>query len=66
MSFLYPNEGKIKTSVEFKELENDNIQLVFTCNGGKHGTDELLDLYVMSAEQLLDILQKYENLEAND
>ncbi|WP_168885658.1 hypothetical protein [Flammeovirga agarivorans] len=49
-----------KISVTPETFPNGMIKLTFTSNGGKFGTDELLDVIKMTPEQLLNILQANE------
>lgn len=46
-----------KISVEVKTFADGKVNLLFSCNGGKFGTDEILDEYDLTAEELLNILQ---------
>ena len=61
-SMLYPNKGNVKYSVDIKP-EGDKIKLLFSCDGGKFGTDEILDEYTVSVKELLEILQNGEYTE---
>lgn len=58
MSPLYKNKDEQKISVEFNWIDEDMVELLFTSDCGKHGTDELLDSYKLTAERLLSILQE--------
>ena len=55
MSLLYKED--VTYSVEVIQ-DNGNIHLLFTCDGGKFGTDEILDEYNLTPLELLKILQK--------
>lgn len=59
MSLLYPKDYSYK--VELHEPEscatNQRYQIVFTCNGGKFGTDEGIAEYELTALELLERLQ---------
>jgi hypothetical protein len=58
MSLLYKRPEDISTEVEFKQLENGKITLVFSADCGKFGAEELLDMYKLTPERLLQILQE--------
>ena len=60
MSLLYKKPEDVSTFVDVK-VEGTKVQLLFSCDGGKHGTHELLDGFELSAERLLEILQKDED-----
>lgn len=47
----------LRISVEVKTFNDDKVSLMFSCDGGKFKTRELLDEFNLSAEKLLDILQ---------
>lgn len=55
-----------KISVTPETFPNGIIKLTFTSNGGKFGTDELLDVIKMTPEQLLNILQANEANTSHD
>ena len=55
-SILYKNPEDIIVSVDIKQ-EKGIIQLDFSADCGKHGTDEAIDGYKLTAERLLKILQ---------
>ncbi len=59
MSLLYKDKKDIIHSVEAKVDERGNVNLLFTCDGGKHGTEEILDEYNMSPQSLLKLLQEH-------
>jgi hypothetical protein len=63
MSLLYKDQKDIKTLVEVKHLPDGKISFLFTCDGGKFGTDEIIDEYKVTQETLLEILQNYFNPE---
>mgnify|MGYP003655942979 CR=1 FL=1 len=50
-----------KITVESHVFSDGKIGITFISNGGKFGTDELLDEFELSAEQLLNILQANED-----
>lgn len=62
-SMLYPNREDVKYSVDVKTSIDGKINLLFSCDGGKFGTDEILDEYNLSAKELLEILQNKEYTE---
>jgi len=50
-----------------KRMSTHKIHLEFITNTGRFGTEELLDEYELTAEQLLDILQEWrDNNEGDD
>ena len=57
MSLLYKPKEEQTVSVEFEFVEGGKIQIDFTSDCGKFGTDEMLDGYVLTPERLLQILQ---------
>ena len=62
MSILYKPKEKQTISVDFKTLKNGKIQIDFTCDCGKFGTDEQLDGFILSPERLLNILQERKDI----
>jgi len=56
MGALYKESKEVKTSVKI-EREGDIIKLLFTSDCGKHGTDEILDSFELTAEEILEVLQ---------
>lgn len=58
MSLLYKDKKDQKISVEFKSFIDGTIEVIFTSDCGKHGTDELIDSYKLTTERLLSILQE--------
>ena len=58
--------SEYKISVKPETFPNGMIKLTFTSNGGKFGTDELLDVIKMTPEQLLNILQANDPTTSND
>ena len=65
MSFLYKNEEERTTFVE-SEVDNGTIQLTFSKDCGKFGTDEVLDFYNLTPERLLEILQDRNDYEDHE
>ena len=57
MSLLYKNPKDIVYSVEIKSTPDGKINFEFSCDGGKHGTDEPIDEYTLTVLELLKILQ---------
>lgn len=53
MSLLYKEEKDLIYKVAFKELPSGEIEISFTCDGGKFGTEEGLAEYVMTPKDLL-------------
>lgn len=56
MSLLYKDKKDVEYSVEIKQSKG-RINLLFSADCGKFGTDEILDEHDLTAEQLLQILQ---------
>ena len=56
MSLLYKTKEEQTTTCEIKQ-ECGKIILEFYSDGGKFGTDEMLDGYKLTPERLLQILQ---------
>lgn len=61
MSLLYKHEKDVKYSVEVKTYPDGKINLLFTSDCGKFGTDEILQEHELTVKQLLQILQKIEH-----
>lgn len=62
MGLLYKNREDIITSVEIKPREDSgDVIMVFSSDGGKFGTDEILDGYTLTPERLLKVLQSFDN-----
>ena len=53
--------SEYKISVKPETFPNGMIKLTFTSNGGKFGTDEILDIIKLTPEQLLNTLQANED-----
>ena len=60
MSLLYKNSKDFIYSVDVKTFPDGKVKLQFSCDGGKHGTDELLDEFEYTVKELLSILQKHD------
>lgn len=58
MSSLYKDSNDFIYSVDIKTLPNGKVKIQFSCDGGKFGTNELLDEYEYTVKELLTILQK--------
>ena len=59
MSLLYKDKKDMTTFVEIENV-NGVVKLEFSADGGKFGTDEMLDGYTLTPERLLEILQSSE------
>lgn len=57
MSLLYKDKKDVEYSVDIKQSKG-NINLLFSSDCGKFGTDEILDEHDLTVEQLLHILQE--------
>ena len=54
---LYKDEEDIVYKVEVSEIDG-KVRLIFSCDGGKFGTDEILDMYELTPIELLKALQR--------
>jgi hypothetical protein len=61
MSLLYKPKEVQTISVDVKIFPDGKIELLFHSDCGKFGTDEILDVYKLTAERLLNILQERED-----
>ncbi|WP_431166272.1 hypothetical protein [Tenacibaculum halocynthiae] len=66
MCLLYPKEDNISYSVEIKTFPNGFVNLFFTSNGGKFGTDEVLAEYNLTPKRLLEILNDRDDYKENE
>ena len=62
MSLLYKPLEEQTVSVEFEFVEDGKIQIDFTSDCGKFGTDEMLAGFVLTPERLLQILNEREDI----
>lgn len=62
MSIIYKDQKDVVYSVEITFNTNRRINLIFSCDGGKFGTDERLAEYEVTPLELLKIIQKTEQL----
>lgn len=62
MSLLYKPKEEQTLSVEFEFVEDNSIQIDFSSDCGKFGTDEMLAGYVLTPERLFQILQEREDI----
>ena len=61
MTLLYKDAEDIKYSVKI-EQKDGKVKMLFSCDGGKFGTEEMLDEIEIEPKRLLEILQEnYEN-----
>lgn len=60
MSLLYKKTEELTLSVEFKANGNGKINIQFSADCGKFGTEEMLDEYEFTVKELLKILQKHD------
>ena len=61
MSLFYKDSKDLIYSVDVKTYPDGKVKLQFSCDGGKYGTDELLDEYEFTIKELLLILQKHDD-----
>ena len=54
---LYKDEEDIVYKVDVSEIDG-KVMLIFSCDGGKFGTDEILDMYELTPRELLKALQR--------
>ena len=54
---LYKDEEDMVYKVEVSEIDG-KVRLIFSCDGGKFGTDEILDMYELTPRELLKALQR--------
>ena len=59
MGLLYKDPKDFVYSANFETTEDGKIKIQFSCDGGKFGTDELLDEYKFTVKELLTILRRY-------
>lgn len=58
MSLLYKDKKDVIISLEILKRDTDDpIELTFSADCGKFGTDETLDRYTLTPKRLLQILQ---------
>ena len=55
----------VKYNVEVKQ-EDGNVKFIFSCDGGKFGTDEMLLVYELTPIGLLELLVKTYHETNND
>lgn len=60
MDLLYKDPNDFIYSANFETTEDGKIKIQFSCDGGKFGTDELIDEYEFTVKELLTILQKHD------
>jgi len=53
MSLLYKEPEDVIYKASFKELPSGKIEISFTCDGGKFGTEEGVAEYVITPKALL-------------
>lgn len=67
MSLLYKSKFSQKLSVDIVKIESSNeYRFLFTKDCGKFGTDEIIDLFNLTPDRLLQILQEREDLTENE
>ena len=59
---LYKKSEDVTVSCNIPERyeDSDTLQIYFTADCGKHGTDESIDCFDYTPEELLDILQAHQ------
>ena len=62
---LYKDKEDIVYKVEVSEIDG-KVRMIFSCAGGKFGTDEILDMYELTPRELLKALQRNDLLEWAD
>lgn len=66
MSLLYKPQESQTLKVIFTKLDYGIIQIEFEKDCGKHGTDEIIDGYILSPERLLKILQERDDYDNDE
>ena len=54
---LYKDEEDMVYKVDVSEIDG-KVRMIFSCDGGKFGTDEILDMYELTPRELLKALQR--------
>lgn len=62
---MYKLPHELNHSMSIKTLPNSKVELTFTADCGKFGTDEILDAIVIPVKTLLKFLQKREDIKRN-
>ena len=57
MSLLYKSKELQTLKVSIEKQKDGKIQIDFEQDCGKHGTDEMIDGYILTPKRLLQILQ---------
>jgi len=57
MSLLYKPRELQTLKVSIEKQKDGRIQIEFEKDCGKHGTDEMIDGYILTPDRLLEILQ---------
>lgn len=57
-SLLYKNESDLTYSVDITKKDDGKLNLLFSSDCGKFGTDEPLAEYELTVKELLSLLQK--------
>ena len=66
MGFLYKDRDDITYSVELTKRDDGMIVLMFSCDGGKFGTDEIVgDFYFANTKELLSVLYNHHSPDDN-
>lgn len=55
---LYVPTEDLKYEVSTKDIGLGSVQITFSCNGGKHGTDEIIDVIEINVLSLLNLLRE--------
>lgn len=58
MSLLYKELSEIITSVDIKQ-EDGYVEFLFSCDGGKFGTDEMLAEFKMTPKEIFEAISNY-------
>jgi len=65
MSLLYKDQKDITVSVAIRQLDGQ-VEVEFSSNCGKFGTDEMLAAYNLTPARLLDILSSTKDYEDHE
>lgn len=57
---LYKKAADVSYYVDVKTRINGNVELLFSADCGKHGTNEIIDEFEFTTKELLSILKKHD------
>jgi len=62
MGVLYKDEKDVAVSVDIEFVEDNKVQIDFSADCGKFGTDEMLAGFCLTPKRLLQILSEREDI----